>query len=236
MLDAAEDQGDRVREAGLLQRLAMGRVAVDGRDPLRRRARRTVSRFSSMIDRLELVLAEQPGERPPDRAVADDDGPVRGRSRLGRRARPSRPCRGRWPGGRPVLDEPPRSRLERADQPVEERVERDRDDGRGDEGVRGRGRRGCRGASPAAARMNENSPICASATATERADAERVAEQQHDRRGRPAACRAGRRPASPRRGRATRAGAAGRTACRPRRRTARRRRRASAAPRSPPGG
>ena len=76
MFERAEDEGDRILEAGLLQRLAMGRIAVDGPDSVGCRARRTVSMFSSMTDRLDLVLAEQPGQGPPDRTVPDDDGPV----------------------------------------------------------------------------------------------------------------------------------------------------------------
>ena len=74
---AAEDQGDRIREAGLLERLAVRRVAVDG--PASAGGDLT-HRLEVQLDddRLELVLAEQPGQGPPDGAVADDDGPVRG--------------------------------------------------------------------------------------------------------------------------------------------------------------
>ena len=124
-----EDHAARVTRAGLLERRQMTGVAVDRADA---RVLEILDRVHVELDdgRRDLVLAQQPGHRPPDRSVADDhrlmaaDG---GRRRLRVRRQLS------------VADAGP-PRRHRVDQPVEQRIERDRGDGARDERV-GRGRR-----------------------------------------------------------------------------------------------
>ena len=161
----------RIRATGLLARPP--RAAFRGAWRRRRRPampssrrRWTVSRFSSTTVGSMSFSCKQPHERPAHRAVADDDRAI---------ARPasssSSPPRSARRPARPFSQRPQPRRalgagLQHVDQPVQQRVEGDRDDRRGDQRVAWRLRAGCPARWPSAARMNENSPICASATAT----------------------------------------------------------------------
>ena len=150
------------------------------------------------------------------------------------RHRRAPPARARAVRRRGPPRDPP---LDRADRPVQERVQHDRHDRRRDQHV---GRRRCvrtPSSRPRVARMNENSPICASATATVSAVRERVAQQPTTMTsatsGLPTSTIASAPSDEARRLEDT---LRDRAACPPRRRTARRTRRASAARRTPPAG
>ena len=125
---------------------------------------RTVSRFISITTGSIWFSREQTAQGSPDRAVPHDDDAVarrfpRRHDRRGAIGFP-RVCRRRR------VEESPQDGFERINEPVENRVERDGSDRRGDEGV---GRPVVEEAEALAggARMKENSPIWASATATE---------------------------------------------------------------------
>ena len=118
---------------------------------------------------LDAVLSQQPRDGPARRTIADDHGPVTGAGqargmRLGLEIHrhPRRALQAPQQPG-PACGQPD---LDWADRPVKQRVDDDRQDRRGDQGVRGGRRQDAQLAAERADRMNENSPICASAIAT----------------------------------------------------------------------